>query len=219
MAILKTAQKFHNFLLNSKYAKKYCDMRKFNEEAIKEFMVGYCPPHENHWASGRITIPIFDVHNRFLDFGTRKITKPGEKNVWMNGTFRYTPIGETHKKHHLYNLNKAKWHILGQKYAIVTEGYFDVITAWRCGIKNIVATCGTSFSYTHLCLLSRYCEYLVFAYDADEAGRSAAMRSSDTVGLNIGFDFLELPDGYDVDDYLKKFDVEQFNNLVNSSIR
>ena len=219
MASFSAAQKYHEFLLSSQYAKDYCDFRKFGEGIIKDFVLGYCPPHENHWTSGRLTIPIFDVHNRFLDFGTRKITKPDALKMgdeWINGTFEYTPIGATHKKDHLYNLNNAKFHILKQKYAIVTEGYFDVMSAWQAGIKNIVATCGTSFSYMHLCLLSRYCEYIIFAYDADDAGVKAGLRSSNIVGSNVGYSFLSFPTGYDVDDYIKEFGSEKMLELIES---
>lgn len=219
MARLKEAKQFHRALLNNDAARNYLYGRDITDLSISEFMLGLCSPHIDHWAKGRIVFPVFDSYNRFLDFGSRKITKPGQKGEWRNGNFAHTTIGETEKGHHLYNFNMAKKYILERQYAIITEGYFDVITSWQNGIKNVVATCGTSFTPTHLCLLMRYCEFLIFAYDADSAGQIASLRAANTVGDSVGIHFLGLPAGYDVDDYIREYGPTEFKSLVDQTIK
>jgi len=218
MATFNDVKCFYNFLLKDKRALQYYKERGITPELIREFKLGYCPSHKDHWASGRIIIPFFDAYGNFLDFGTRKITQPGKSGEWKNGNFYYTSIGRTEKGHHLYNLNKAKAYILNKRYAIITEGYFDVITAWKSGIKNIVATCGTAFTFTHMCLLSRYCDLFIFAYDGDSSGRAAALKAELAFKDYIGIVILELPLGYDLDDYFKNFSVEDFNVLIKEKI-
>jgi DNA primase len=218
MAKLKEVKEFYRCLQESPEALDFYNKRGITPELIKEFKLGYCPKHKEHWAKGRIAIPIFDSYGRFLDFGTRTIQQSGIEKKWKNGTFSYTTIGSTEKNHHLYNLNKAKKYIIKQKYVIITEGYFDVITAWKNNIKNIVATCGTAFSFTHFCLLARYCELLVFAYDADEGGRKAILKIEDDIKDNLGMINIELPQGYDLDDYLKEYTADDFYRLIKDKL-
>lgn len=205
---------FHKHAYKSSKALSYYYSRGINKSLISEFKLGYCPYSIDHWAKGRIVIPIFDAYGRFLDFGTRLITEPGQPGKWMNGTFNNTSIGKTEKGHHLFNLNKAKPHILDARFAIITEGYFDVITAWKYGIKNIVATCGTAFTFTHMCLLSRYCDLFVIAYDGDASGVAAAIKAEAVFDSYIGIVRLELPEGYDLDEFLRKHGAEEFYNLM-----
>jgi len=218
MATTQDVKRFMEYRKRCPTAQEYYEKRGISPDLIDEFHLGFCPLNKDHWAKGRIIVPVFDCYGRFLDFAGRKIRDEDSGPKWENGTFAFTPIGSTEKGHHLYNLNKAKYHILEKQYAIVTEGYFDVITAWKYGLKNTVATCGTSFTYTHLCLLMRYCELLVFVYDADESGQVASRKIRNEFSGNIGIINIELEEGYDLDEYLKSYGVESFNELLNDRL-
>jgi DNA primase len=219
MARFQDIEKFHNFLLCNRKPKKYLEERGFSLDTITEFQVGYIPPFENHWMSGRIIVPIFDSYGRFLDISGRKLPPVTNGDIkWINGKFNYTSIGDTSKKHHLYNLNKAKKHIVEKKFVVITEGYFDVFASWQAGIKNVVATCGTNFSYTHLCLLLRYCDLFIFAFDADSAGEQAKNNAISMAEGIVAYDFLSLPDGMDIDDFIKKYGDESFLKMVKNKI-
>jgi len=220
MAKFRDIEKFHNFLLCHKKPKDYLEDRGFSLDTLAEFQVGYVPPFEHHWMSGRIIVPIFDSYGRFLDISGRKLPPIDNKNdvKWINGKFNYTSIGETSKKHHLYNLNKAKNYILDKKFAVITEGYFDVFAAWQAGAKNIVATCGTNFSYTHLCLLLRYCDFFIFAFDADSAGEKARDDAISMIEGVVAYDFLNMPSGMDVDDFIKRYGKDKFLEMIEDKL-
>lgn len=75
------------------------------------------------------------------------------------------------KGKNLYGLNKAKDDIRKKDFALIVEGYFDLISLWNSGIRNVVATLGTALTRDHLDLLRRYCVDVVALFDPDEAGK------------------------------------------------
>ena len=141
------------------------------------------------WLRGRLIVTIRDQHNRIVSFAGRVIDE--NKNALLNDLINKIPlmsnineekvkdmveewvgikwINEIYpKKEHLFGLNMAKKHIFENKYAIVVEGYMDVIALWMNGFLNTVALCGVAMSDVHSALLRRYTEGVVFCLDADE---------------------------------------------------
>ena len=53
----------------------------------------------------------------------------------------------------------------------------DVISLHQAGFTNAVASLGTSLTTGHVNILKRYTENVVISYDADGAGRNAALRA------------------------------------------
>lgn len=98
----------------------------------------------------------------------------------------FTMEGLYEKKHYLYGLNFARKAIRQLNYAIVTEGYTDVIIAHQCGIENVVATCGTAFTLEQMQKLRKLTRNLVFWYDGDGAGWSAMIDKIPML-LELGF--------------------------------
>ena len=85
-----------------------------------------------------------------------------------------------HKSAELYGLYEAMQVATTTKTKIskfvMVEGYIDVITLFQHGINYAVATMGTASSYRHLAKLFKYCDEIIYCFDGDEAGRTAAWR-------------------------------------------
>ncbi|HSM46008.1 MAG TPA: toprim domain-containing protein, partial [Acidimicrobiia bacterium] len=83
---------------------------------------------------------------------------------------------------------------------VVVEGYTDVIAMHQAGVKTAVATCGTALGDGHFDLLRRFTERVVLAFDSDEAGLKAALRSDELESpfrLDLDLRVAIMPDGLD----------------------
>ena len=98
--------------------------------------------------------------------------KKASRNISIRRNRRFISKGKN-----LYGLNKAKEEIRKKGFALIVEGYFDLISLWNAGICNVVATLGTALTREHLELLSRYTVEVVALFDPDEAGIKALDRS------------------------------------------
>ncbi|RKX29410.1 MAG: DNA primase [Candidatus Zixiibacteriota bacterium] len=131
----------------------------------------------------RLIIPIFNLSNKPIAFGGRTL-KRGEPAKYVNSPESTLYI----KGNVLYGLNMAKDHIKQFSAAVVVEGYFDVISLWQVGVRNVVASSGTAFTLQQARLLARFAKQVYLFFDADSAGRKAAMRSVDMlydVGMEV----------------------------------
>jgi len=73
----------------------------------------------------------------------------------------------------------------------MVEGQMDLVMAHQAGTKNSVAVSGTALTNFHLETLKRFAEKILFAFDSDDAGISAAKRSA-IPALMCGFDVLAI---------------------------
>lgn len=153
----------------------------------------------------RLIFPIRDVNGRTIAFGGRSLGEAEPK--YMNSP--ETPIYV--KGEHLYGLDLAKDAIRREGLAVVVEGYMDLAAALQAGTQAVVATLGTAFTAAQAKLLSRYATRVVVSYDGDKAGIQAAARSLDVL-LARGFEvrILDLPDGLDPDEYVRKEGAEAY---------
>ena len=145
---------------------------------------------------GRVLFPIFDEQGRPIGFGGRKLPDAdGPKYQNSRDNVLY------HKSRALYGLNWAKGDAVNANEVIVCEGYTDVIGFARAGMERAVATCGTALTEEHVQMLSRFTRRILLAYDADEAGQSAAERVYEwEKAHDVGFWVVELPGGADPDE-------------------
>ncbi|MHB1139985.1 MAG: DNA primase [Microthrixaceae bacterium] len=119
----------------------------------------------------RILFPIMDERGRVIGFGGRKMPDAdGAKYQNSRDNELY------HKSKALYGLNWAKADAVNAGEMVICEGYTDVIGFARAGIPRAIATCGTSLTEDHVKMIRRFTRRLVLAYDADDAGRTAADR-------------------------------------------
>ncbi|UZQ82148.1 toprim domain-containing protein [Thermoanaerobacter sp. RKWS2] len=94
----------------------------------------------------------------------------------------------------------------------------DAISLHQAGIDCAVASLGTALTGDQARLIKRYKGNVVIAYDADEAGISAALRGLDILDeLNLNIKVLTIPYGKDPDEFIKKEGVEAFNQLIENA--
>ena len=219
-------------------AMDYLRERRFSDETLKRFGVGYSPEgaasflalRENQPLDlyeqagiilrgtsgdpydrfhGRVIFPIFSPVGRIIGFGGRVLasTSGSQHAKYVNSP--ETPI--YHKSRVLYGLFQAKDAIRRQDYAILVEGYADVLALSQAGFQNVVAASGTSLTTEQLAMLRRYTKQIVLLFDADTAGKNAALRG---IELAIAADFdvntVVLPSGEDPDSFIRDKGAEAF---------
>ncbi|PCI76798.1 MAG: DNA primase [SAR86 cluster bacterium] len=160
----------------------------------------------------RIIFPIRDSRGRTIAFGGRVLGD--DKPKYLNSP--ETPV--FHKGAELYGLFEAKKANNKLKRILIVEGYMDVIALSQMGIRNSVATLGTATSDRHLTRLFRLVPEVVFCFDGDDAGRTAAWRALEASlsemqdGRQVKFLFL--PEGEDPDTLVRKIGETEFNLLI-----
>lgn len=110
--------------------------------------------------------------------------------------------------HHLYNED-----VLSNKIVYITEGAPDCISAVQTGYST-VAILGTSFKPEYLPKFSQ-CEMIYLCFDGDESGKEAALKIGEIIGERVRI--VQLPEGLDLNDYLKNHTKEEFENLIASA--
>lgn len=146
---------------------------------------------------GRIMFPIIKG-GKVLGFGGR-IFGVTEGPKYMNSPTTHI----FQKKRVLYGLDSSS--IQAKGYALLVEGYLDVITCHQHGYKNTVSPLGTALSEKHAKLIREYTETVVPLFDGDNAGKIAAERT-----VKLLFDqrmkgsVITLPDEEDPDSFLRK---------------
>lgn len=241
--------KFYNFLLTKHklgspgltYLK---ETRKLNNAVIQEFMLGYAPKSWDLLFSflskkkfsvndmldagviikkssgsgyidrfrGRVMFPFMGIDGKILGFNGRTIFDEQPKYINTASTQVFN------KSTFLYGLNQSKLEIK-KRGAILVEGQMDVITAAKHGIKNVIASSGTSLTAGQLQVLSRYTKDLIFCYDSDSAGVSAIYRG---ISLAEAQDFnitvAPIPSKYSDMDQMLREDTDAAKQLVNEPI-
>ncbi len=158
----------------------------------------------------RAMVPIIDIRGNVIAFGGRVLDDSKPKYINTSDTPAFK------KSRNLFALNFAK--ATGQKELILCEGYMDVIAMHQAGFENAVAALGTSFTEEHANLLARYTENVTMIFDSDEAGKKATRRAIDILRpTGVGIRVVNIPDGKDPDEFIKKNGAERFRNLLQKS--
>lgn len=164
---------------------------------------------------GRLMFPIFNPSGKVIGFGGRIMgDRKGPKYINSPQTKVYN------KSEVMYGIHASRNEIRKAESAILVEGYMDVISLWQHGIKNVVATSGTSVTSGQMRLLKNYSENLLMVYDADNAGQNAMIRGLDIAlaqGLNVRL--MHLPEGEDPDSFVQQFGAESFREYCESESR
>ena len=233
-------------LPQGKTAREYLRKRGITENIIESFKIGYASPSwdgvhqflkkkgisadiqnsaglikERENGGGyvdrfreRIIFPISDSEGRIVGFGGRGLNDTDSRPKYLN-----SPETLVYKKGNiLYGLHITKDLIRKSKDAFLVEGYFDLITAYQHGIKNVIATSGTALTEDHARLLRRYTETVTLVFDGDEAGRNASNRGG-IVLLNGGVKVkvIPLPQGNDPDSFIREKKGDGFFNISKGS--
>ena len=164
----------------------------------------------------RIMFPIRSVRGEVIGFGGR-VLDVGEPK-YLNSP--ETPV--FHKGQELYGLFEARQGLRAKGYALVVEGYMDVVALAQWGYPNAVATLGTACTAEHMAKLFRFTESVIFSFDGDAAGRRAAGRALEAA-LPHASDlrsvrFLFLPAEHDPDSFIREQGPEAFEREVAQAV-
>ena len=164
----------------------------------------------------RIMFPIRNVKGECIGFGGRVLGD--EKPKYLNSP--ETPVFS--KGRELYGLFEARPALREAGYALVTEGYMDVVALAQLGFPNAVATLGTACTVDHVQKLFRFTDSVVFSFDGDGAGRRAARKALDAAlpYANDGrtVKFLFLPAEHDPDSFIRAFGREAFARHISDAV-
>lgn len=161
----------------------------------------------------RVIFPIINTQGKVIGFGGRAIEdiKPKYLNSSESEIFL--------KKNNLFGLNLCRTEISNQDRVIMVEGYMDVISLYQNGIQNAVASLGTALTDNQAKLITRYTKNVVLSYDSDSAGVNAALRGIEVMNkANAKVKILQINDGKDPDEFVKKNGKEKFLELVDNAI-
>ncbi len=164
----------------------------------------------------RIMFPIRSVKGQVIGFGARVLD--GGEPKYLNSP--ETPVFV--KGRELYGLYEARTALRAKGYALVVEGYMDVVALAQLGFANAVATLGTACTGEHIQKLFRFTDAVVFAFDGDAAGRRAAGRALEAA-LPHATDlrsvrFLFLPPEHDPDSFVRSHGPAAFDELVAKAV-
>jgi DNA primase len=244
MKLLTDAAKwFHAQLKTSEAAQSYLNHRRISMNTAVRFGLGYAPDSWDSFSNAalgmgysrldllnaglsaksskkssyydkfrqRLMFPVIDVKGQVIAFGGR-ILDDGEPK-YLNSP-EITNVFS--KRRTLYGINLAK--NTKYDYFILVEGNIDVITLHQAGFDNAVASMGTSLTPEQVSLISRCnIKEVVVCYDADSAGIKAtdrAIAELDKAGISLSV--LRVPDGKDVDDYIKSHGAAEFRRLLDN---
>jgi DNA primase len=163
----------------------------------------------------RIMFPIRDTRGRVIGFGGRVLTD--EKPKYLNSP--ETPV--YHKANELYGLYEARRTNPKLTRFMIVEGYMDVVALAQHGIDYAVATLGTATNVTHLNRLFRLVSEVIYCFDGDSAGRTAAWRGMQATlpvledGRQVRFLFL--PEGEDPDTLVRKIGKDRFTGMIDAA--
>lgn len=245
LSITRAATAFFQSQLNGsagEKARRYLKERGLSEEIAEEFQIGYAPAGWAHLVNyfrqksvplkmvekagliaqkndyydrfrNRVIFPTTDITGRIVGFGGRVLDDSLPK--YLNSP--ETPL--YNKRRILYGLGHVKQHCRQAGTVYITEGYMDFLALYRYGLKNVVATLGTSLTAEHVLLLRGYVNRAILVFDSDEAGLKAAQRAVAVFNQEKGADpfILTLPEGHDPDTYLSEFGAEAFLQLADNA--
>jgi len=150
----------------------------------------------------RVMFPIWDRRGKIISFGGRTLGDGQPK--YVNGP--ETPAFS--KRRSLYGLNFAREAVRARQPLIVVEGYMDVIALAQAGFSGAIAPLGTALTEDHLSDIWRLTPEPVICFDADAAGRRAALRTVDlaltALAPDRGLKFLRLPEKEDPDSIIRR---------------
>lgn len=162
---------------------------------------------------GRLMFPIHNESGKVIGFGGRALASEDEPK-YLNSP--ESPI--YHKSNVLYNLHRAKQSARKSDCIVLVEGYMDVIGVYAAGLREVVASCGTSLTHAQVRSMKRHGSRVVVNFDPDAAGASAAERSIDLLleeGMHVRV--LQLQGGLDPDEFVKANGAEAYRQALDNA--
>ncbi|MDE6711350.1 MAG: DNA primase, partial [Alistipes sp.] len=162
----------------------------------------------------RVMFPVHNISGRIVAFGGRTLRTDKKVAKYQNSS-----ESEIYsKKRELYGLYFAKKAIQQQDFAIMVEGYTDVISMHQAGVENVVASSGTSLTTEQIRLLNRFTKNITVIYDGDSAGIHASLRGIDMIlkeGMNVRV--VLLPEPEDPDSFARSHTAEELQEYIRTN--
>ena len=241
--IYDITSKYYELMLNTEKgeeAKEYLRNRGIDEDTIKEFKIGLALKDKDRLVKylkekkydintlnelglandnidtfiNRIIFPLDDRFGKIVGFSGR-IYDDSKLSKYMNS--KETPLFK--KGNCLYHYNASKEYVRLSKYAIVMEGFMDVIRASTIDVKNTVALMGTAITQEQVSLLKKLSTNIYLCLDGDEPGQAAIEKNGEILeqaGLNVKV--ICLKDNEDPDSYILKYGKDKFLSLIENAI-
>lgn len=217
-------------------ARDYLQRREITDETRKTFRLGYAPDSWEALSShlrqkgatqeqidrsglvvkkeeggsydrfrGRLMFPVMDIQGKPIAFGGRTLKDEDAKYINSPETAAYV------KGRNLFGLNLTRDEIRRNGFAILVEGFLDLIVPYQFGICNLVASLGTALTPDQAKLLGRFARKVVVNYDGDNAGVQAAKKAIEILlAEDIEVKVLVLPDGSDPDEFIRKSGASEY---------
>ena len=221
---------------DSGIGRAYLTQREISDETRKTFRLGYAPDSWDALSShlrqkgasqlqiersglvvkkedsgsydrfrGRLIVPVMDIQGRPIAFGGRTLKGEDAKYINSPETAAYV------KGRNLFGLNLTRDEIRRQGYAILVEGFLDLIVPYQFGIRNVVASLGTALTPEQVKLLARFARKVVVNYDGDRAGVQAAKKAIETLlAEDLEVKVLVLPDNADPDEFIRRSGANEY---------
>ena len=204
----------------SKKAKEYLTSRKFNEQDLKRYGVsfidsnvedfqkfcnknkisnydlkklGFISSNDNFLFRNRIMFPILNFRSETIAYGGRALEDFGPKYLNSSDSVLYK------KNRNLYFTKEFISSVKKKGYAILVEGYFDVLSLNQLGYSNSASPSGTALTIQQLEAILRYTNKILLCFDNDEAGLKATERVleiKNQVSNQLEIHCLNLPEKY-----------------------
>ena len=186
----------------------YVRQRKWSDEAISEFKLGYVVYSKlyellekegfsvevlknagvanEELFNSRLVFPVRDAKGNVRGFAGRSLLSKEEQESKGIQKYYNSKVSLLYKKSELlFNL-----HTIKSDTVLVVEGYADTVTFWDRGIKNVVGLGGVELTEDHLKSLNRQgVKTIILCLDNDEVGRAKEEKILEQIkrrhGLNV----------------------------------
>ncbi|KRN43422.1 DNA primase [Fructilactobacillus fructivorans] len=244
----EAAKLYHHVLVNTELgvpALKYLHDRKITDDMIETFNLGFAPGQQllkpffenkkadyqllrksglfiensdgelNDRFTNRIMYPIRNDSSKTVGFSGRVLHKDPDIPKYLNSP--ETSI--FNKRKIIYNIDLAKPSIRNEQNLILFEGFMDVISAYQAGVKNGVASMGTSLTNKQIYQFNQLTNQVYVCYDGDDPGQKATKRAISLLGdegqFTVGV--IQMPNGIDPDEYRRKYGNDKFKDAIKSA--
>ena len=147
---------------------EYCKSNDISDSDFKK--LGLFSEKGNFLFKNRIIFPITNFRSEVVAFGGRALEDFGPKYLNSSESSIYK------KNRTLYFLPNFLKDIKKHKFAIIVEGYFDVIAFNKLGYSNVASPSGTALTIQQLNQISKYTDEIYLCFDNDDAGIDATKR-------------------------------------------
>ena len=245
---LNNACELYSYVLNTQegiQASEYLKKRNIEDDMIEYFSLGYCPSdgessikllrgknisiealdkagiiqrNNNVFVDrfkGRLIFPLFNEYKECIGFSARRIVDNDEAkyvNSINSVVFNKSKV--------LYNYQNALKEAKKEGYVYITEGFMDVFSLYKVGIKSSVAIMGTAFTEYHAKMIKKLNVEARLCLDGDDPGQHGILNMIPLLQKEgIKFKVVNYKDStLDPDEILQKYGPDVLRKFLNRLI-